>query len=111
MARAFNLQSIIGDTSSGATAAGTTQGGATPLPAGLVSFGTVTSSANGALLRAQGPGTISVVSNADSSDNLKVYPWSGAAINGGTADAPLELPYGRAALFVELTSTKIAAVW
>ena len=111
MARAFNLKSIIGDTGSAMTAAGTTQGTATELPAGIVAVGTVTSSANGVKLRAQGPGTMSIVSNEDSADDLMVYPWSGASLNGETADLALTLPSGRAALFVEITATKIAAIY
>lgn len=110
MARAFNLKTIIGDTGSAVTAAGTTQGTATSLPAGIVAVGTVTSSAQGVILRAQGPGTMSVVSNEDSVEDLKVYPWSGASLNGATANLPLVLPTKMAAIFVEITSTKIACI-
>ena len=110
MARAFNLKTIIGDSSSAVTAAGTTQGGATALPAGIVAVGTVTTVANGVILRAQGAGTIQIVSNEDSSEDLKVYPWSGAAFNGSTADAAMTVPAGKAAMFIEVTSTKIIAI-
>lgn len=110
MARGFNLKTIVGDTSSAVTAAGSTQGGATPAPAGIFAVGTVASSADGVLLRAQGPGTFSIVSNEDSLEDLKVYPWSGAAFNGKTADLPTVVPSGKAVIFVEITATKIAMV-
>lgn len=110
MARSFNLKYINGDTTTGVTAAGATQGAATPMPAGLVAVSTVASGADGVLLRAQGPGTISVVSNEDSLEDLKVYPWSGAAINGKTADLPMTIPSGKAVMFIELNATKISAI-
>jgi hypothetical protein len=111
MARGFLLNAIIGDTSTAISAAGTTQSGATPIPAGLVSVGTVTTSANGVLLRAQAATTVSVVVNEDTAEDLLVYPWSGASINGATADLPMTLPSGRGALFIELSATKIAAIF
>ena len=108
MARAFNLKSIIGDVST-MTAAGSSQSDAQPLAAGMVEV-TAVGAGEGVLLRAQGPGTISVVSNADDTQALNVYPWSGAAFNGKTANLPLVLAYGDAAMFVEISATKIAVI-
>lgn len=109
MARGFNLTAILGDLATAVTATGTTQAGAAPMPAGFAIVDTVTSSADGVILRAQGPMTVSGVANTDSADNLMVYPWSGASFNGGTADLPLTLPPNKSALFVEMSSTKIMA--
>lgn len=108
MARAFNLKDVIGDVST-MTAAGSSQSDAQPLAAAMVEVTAVTAG-QGVRLRAQGPGTISVVSNGDDTEALNVYPWTGAAFNGKSANLPLVLAYGDAAMFVEISATKIAVI-
>jgi hypothetical protein len=51
------------------------------------------------------------VCNADSADDLNVYPWSGAQLNGATANLPVTLPAGRSAWFFVHTQTKIACFY
>jgi len=111
MPRAFNLAYVHGDTATGATATGTTSATALSAPADHVEVTTVTTTNNGIILRAGAPGETRTVVNADATESLKVYPPSGAAFNGYTADIPVVLPAYSAASFRILTSTKIAATF
>ena len=106
-----NLKYINGDWATGLTAAGTTQGTATTATADHIEVTTVTSSDYGVILKAGSAGQDRSVINADATEVLYVYPWSGAAFNGQTADAPLALPAGRAAWFKILSPTKIVAIY
>ena len=107
--RQFNKKYILGDWVVGTTAAGTTAATATTLTADNVWVDVVTSTNNGVILKAFSAGETKSVINADSTDDLNVYPPSGASFNGETADLPVVLPSGRAAWFLSLTPTKIAA--
>jgi hypothetical protein len=107
--RQFNKKFILGDWVVGTTAAGTTAATATTLTADNVWVDVVTASANGVILKAFSAGETKSVVNADSADNLFIYPPSGASFNGATADLPVMIPAGRSAWFMSLTPTKIAA--
>lgn len=109
MSRQFNKKYILGDWQVGFTATGTTAATAATLTADNVWVDVVTSSANGVILKAAGPGETKSVVNADSADNLYIYPPSGASFNGATADYPVMIPAGAAAWFMHLSPTKIAA--
>lgn len=109
MPRAFNLAYIHGDTATAVTAAGTTSATALAAPADHIEVTTVTTAANGIILRAGAPGETRSVVNADATESLKVYPPSGTAFNGATADYPIVVPANRAVSFRILTATKIAA--
>lgn len=105
--RQLNLQYMLGDSATGVTAAGTTAATATTLTADHSLVETVTSSANGVILKPGSARDIRSVHNADSADNLFVYPPSGAQFNGLTADFPLMLPAGHGAFFFFYSSAKI----
>lgn len=85
---------IDGDFAATVTAAGTTQATATTLPANHCLVTTVTDAANGVILKALAPGEVFSVANGDAGQTLKVYPPSGAAFNGMTANDPINLPVG-----------------
>lgn len=92
-------QFIDGDFATGVTAAGTTQGTATTLPANHCIVTTVTDAANGVVLKALARGEVFSVANGDGAgavggQALKVYPPSGASFNGMTANDPITLPPG-----------------
>lgn len=105
--RQFNLAYMYGDSATGVSAAGTTAATATTLTTDWSYVETVTSAANGVILRAGSAREIKGVFNADSADNLFVYPPSGSVFNGFTADFPVMIPAGHGALFFYFSSTKI----
>lgn len=108
--RQFNLKYVLGDWESGQAAAGTTQATGTTLTATHNWVGTATG-ADGVVLKEHPPGSMMSVANADSADGMYVYPWSGASLNGATANVGILLPAGHAALFFVHSSTKIAVVY
>lgn len=109
--RQFNAKYILGDWETGQAAAGTTGATATTLTADHNWVATVTSSAHGVILKEMPPGSFMSVVNADGTDSLNVYPWSGAALNGATADLPVTLPANSAAWFFVFSSTKIGVMF
>ena len=109
--RKFTAKFILGDWETGQSAAGTTQGTATTLTADHNYVGTVTAAANGGILKERPPGSFMSVTNGDTADNMNVYPWSGAAFNGATANLPVTLAPNSAAWFFVVTQTKISAVY
>ena len=109
--RQFNSKYILGDWETGQAAAGTTQATATSLKADHNWVATVTSSAYGVILRERQPGSFMSVTNADSTDALSVYPWSGANLNGATANDPVVLPAKTTAWFFVFSSTKISCMF
>ena len=110
MARQFNLKYVNGDWATSLAAAGTTQATATAVTADHVLVTTVVG-ADGVRLVGQPDGAECSVANATTTDGLLVYPPTGAAFNGQTANDPINLPEGKAAWFKYLTSTKILAVY
>ena len=112
---AFNRQYVLGDFVTGVAAAGTTAATATALPADHCYVSTVAAGADGVILVQTRDGMMKTVANAvdtvSSVVALKVYPWSGAAFNGQTADEALVLPAGKGALFFCHTPTKITAIF
>lgn len=98
---------IDGDFIAAVTAAGTTQGTATTLTTNHSLVTVVTDSANGVILKAYPPGEVFSVANGDAAQSLKVYPPSGAAFNGQTANDPITLPVGFAAFGRVLSNTVI----
>lgn len=113
MPTARSPERVIGNTSAGVAAAGTTAATATPCPADHISV-TSGTLGQGVILAAGNPSQIRSVGNntgtAVSGVSILVYPPSGAAFNGGTADAPLNLPPGMAAMFMFVTSLVINCV-
>lgn len=107
--RQFNAKYILGDWNDAQSAAGTTQATATTLTADNNWVATVTASANGVILKERPPGSFMSVTNADTADNLNVYPWSGANFNGATANLPVTLAPNKSAWFFVHTQTKISA--
>lgn len=79
--------SIAGSRSLTVTAAGATQGTATALTSALNVVTTCTEAACGVLLPVNDIGDSITVCNATSA-NLRVYPPTGGAFNGGTANVP-----------------------
>lgn len=79
--------SICGSRSLTLTAAGTTQGTATLLPAAINVITTATATARGVILNVNEIGDSITVCNA-TAENLLVFPPSGGAFNGGTANVP-----------------------
>lgn len=95
--------------------AGTTQATATPVQDKVVLTATFGITATGAILVEkncvdQGFGTI-YNGNANTGPNLEIYPWSGAAFNGQTADASVSLPPGKGMRWEYLTATKIGVIF
>lgn len=99
---------IDGDIGQVTAAAGTTQSDATTLAANHVEVGTATAG-QGVILTAYPAKEVFTVLNT-SGVSLLVYPPSGAAFNGGTANDALNLPDGTACFGRFLTSTTIAVL-
>lgn len=106
----FNPRWFLGDFDTSVSAAGTTQATATILTGDWSKVSTVGALAGVVLVEAPFPSPKGVM-NAAAANELRVYPWSGAAFNGRTVNDPLVLPVGRAALFVCLSSTDIFAIF
>ena len=109
-----NLSSPVfvdGDFAAAVSAAGTTQGTATTLPANHNLVTVVTDSANGVILKALAKGEVFSVANGDAAQSLKLYPPSGAAFNGMTANDPLTLPVGFCAMGRFVSKTVILVTY
>lgn len=109
--RQFNSKYILGDSETGQAAAGTTAATATTLTADHNWIATVTSAAAGVILKERPLHSFMSVTNADSTDALSVYPWSGANFNGATADYPVVLPANTTAWFFVFSNTKISCMF
>jgi hypothetical protein len=92
------------------SAAGSSQSDAAIAGSAIVSVNAV-ATGEGVVLMAKGPRVISMVSNEDATESLYVYPWVGASINGNAANAPVDLPAGHAAMFVEIDNTHIIGMF
>ena len=106
----WNPRWFLGNNVTSVSAAGTTQATATELTGDWAKVSTVGASAGVILVEAPFPSPKGVM-NAAAANELRVYPWSGAAFNGRTTNDPLVLPVGRAALFICLSSTDIFAIF
>ena len=107
--RKFNLEYINGDCAATMTSAGTSQSDAAEITAANVMVTSHTAGA-GVILDAHEAGFVYRVCNGSANNDLKVYPPSGTAFNGQTANEELALSAGTAAEFVVLSSTKIMAL-
>jgi len=109
MTSPLSLLTAVGVGNAAQTSAGTTSATANELVADHVWLASV-GSGEGVRLKPADSG-LATVTNADASNALKVYPPSGASLNGLTADLPLLLPPQRSALFVYVTPTKVTAIF
>jgi len=103
---------IVGDVATGLSSAGTTQATATLCTADNVSVTTVTAG-QGVILATGNAFQMRSVGNhtsAATGTSLLVYPPVGSAFNGQAANLALNLPAGRAAIFLFLSSTAINVV-
>lgn len=101
---------MAGTSNSAQPTAGTTQATASVCLADHVSVPTV-GSAQGVILTPGNGGDIRSVTNADQDTWLTVYPPVGSQFNGITANDPLTLPPGKAALFIFTSPTTIMAIF
>jgi hypothetical protein len=92
------------------TSSGTTQATAASCLADHVSVPTV-GSGEGVILTPGNGSDIRSVTNASQTTWLTVYPPVGSQFNGITANDPLTLPPGKAALFVFTSPTTIMAIF
>lgn len=92
----------------GITAAGTTQGTATACTADHEIVTTATEG-QGVILLPGIPGAERSVAN-QTSVGIVVYPPSGAALNGKSANAGVTLPPNKAALFIFLSATVVSMI-
>lgn len=105
--RQFNLNYMLGDTETGQSAAGTTQATATALTADHSWIATCANNA-GVILTERPLRSIMSVTNA-TTNNLNVYPWVGASLNGATANLPLTLSPNMSGWFFVVSQTKVSA--
>lgn len=100
-------RSIVGGaTNNAVSAAGTTQGTATAINADVVNVSTVASGA-GVVLPLVGHGSMTVYNSG--ANALKIYPPSGAQINGLGSNAAMTLPTSTCVTLTWITSTQIVA--
>ena len=95
---------LVGGVTTGLTAGATqTQAGATALTGALNTVTVVAADNDGVILPAgRGQGDIVVVANLDAAQDIKVYPNTGGAINGGSANAALVVGQQQVAQFVQI---------
>lgn len=87
------------------SAAGTTQGAATALTTGVNVVTTATaSSADSVKLPTAAAGRVVIVHNG-SSDTINIFPATGGAINGGSANAAVTLATTKARVFYAVSAT------
>lgn len=95
---------MVGGVTTGLTAGATqTAAGATALTGALNTVTVVAADNDGVILPAgRGQGDIVIVANLDSAQDIKVYPNTGGAINGGSANAALVVGQQQVAQFVQI---------
>ena len=106
---AFSVQAICADCTTGIPAAGTVQGDATALAAAVNFVGTVAAS-TGVVLPALATGGDCVFIFNGGANPLKVYPDSGAKVNGLPANTPFTLAPNTAVEVWRGSATQWAAV-
>lgn len=92
------------------TTAGTTQATAAPMLADHVSV-PAAGNGEGIILPAANASDWFTAANEDAVDSFFVYPPIGAAFNGKSANEPLTMPSGTAALFVFASPAKIICIF
>jgi hypothetical protein len=95
---------LVGGVTTGLTAGATqTAAGATALTGALNTVTVVAADNDGVILPAgRGVGDVVVVANLDAAQDIKVYPNTGGAINGGSANAALVVGQQQVAQFVQI---------
>lgn len=105
MANVTSYGRLVGGVTTGLTAGATqTAAGATALTGALNTVTVVAADNDGVILPAgRGQGDIIVVANLDAAQDIKVWPNTGATINGGTAtSAALVVGQQQVAQFVQI---------
>jgi len=90
--------------------AGGAQAG-TALTLGYNRFTVVATAADSAQLPAVGGGAVVVVTNADASDSMNVFPQTGGIINAGSPNAAFAVAAGKTAIFFQAIDTSGATIW
>lgn len=90
--------------------AGGAQAG-TALNIGYNRFTVVATAGDSAQLPALGGGVVVVVTNADASDSMNVFPQTGGIINAGAANAAFAVAAGKTAIFFQAIDTSGATIW
>ena len=103
-------QAVSGTRNVAVTAAGSTQAAATSIPSANSVITTCTEAAGGVKLVAKDVGDTFTVINA-TANNLRVYPPTGGALNGGTTNAPAVLGAYRGAVFYQYTALNFGATF
>lgn len=101
-------QGVCGNAAKGLSGAGSTQATATRLGADHNQFSTVAAS-QGAVLPAANVGEWMSVHNGGA-NALSVYPNVGGIINGGSVNAAVSVPAGKAAIFIPLDALSWIAI-
>ena len=95
-----SAQAIVGFVSLAQTASGSAQGSQS-LPTSIVEYTSSTANYGPTLPSDAAPGDMYTVFN-NTANTVKVWPASGYALNGGTADAALSLTTKKTATFTSL---------
>lgn len=90
--------------------AGGAQAG-TALNLGYNRFTVVVTAGDSAQLPAVSGGVMVVVTNADASDSMNVFPQTGGIINAGAANAAFAVAAGKTAIFFQAIDTSGATIW
>lgn len=90
--------------------AGGAQAG-TALNLGYNRFTVVVTAGDSAQLPAVSGGVMVVVTNADSTDSMNVFPQTGGIINAGSANAAFAVAAGKTAIFFQAIDTSGATIW
>lgn len=90
--------------------AGGAQAG-TALTLGYNRFTVVVTAGDSAQLPAVTGGVVVVVTNADSTDSMNVFPQTGGIINAAAANAAFALAAGKTAMFIQAIDTSGATIW
>lgn len=92
-------------------AAGSAQGDATALSGAILYYETAADGTKGVKLPTPSAGQIVLVYTTVAANGLKVYPASGGAINGGSADAAITMEGKTLAIFIATSATNWAAIF
>lgn len=90
--------------------AGGAQAG-TALNLGYNRFTVVATAGDSAQLPAVTGGVMIVVTNADASDSMNVFPQTGGIINAAAANAAFAVAAGKTAIFFQAIDTSGATIW
>lgn len=90
--------------------AGGAQAG-TALNLGYNRFTVVVTAGDSAQLPALSGGVMVIVTNADASDSMNVFPQTGGIINAGAANAAFAVAAGKTAIFIQAIDTSGATIW